>query len=77
MNIITRLKNNTAAFGLMDEELRKAAEEIGIRQFLIFDGIGGPGWTPAASQRFCIGASYRLHPDYACTHPEAEKGEAK
>ncbi len=65
MNIIERLKNNTAAFGLMDEELRAAAEEIGAVKFLRFFGLNFLQNT----QCFAPAETYRLSDDYVCQHP--------
>jgi hypothetical protein len=71
MNIIDRLKKNTSAFGLMDPEMREAAEEIGCGKFLWWD----EHWHADGNKRFMDEYTYRLRADYVCPHPEAKKHE--
>lgn len=62
---IEMLKKNKEAFGLMDEELREKAKEIGKKHFgLLLDNLV---WDFDVTQRndfFYNASTYRLKPDY-------------
>ena len=78
MTIVERLKCNTEAFGLMPEDLRRVAEEIGHDNFLVYDDDdwekSGPGkmFPPLGAY-----LTYRLRKDYVCHHPHTREQTIK
>lgn len=78
MTIIERLKTNTSAFGLMDDELKQVAEKIPRTWFDIFcpDMLWKRTdqtfeWDDETTSKNTI--TYRLRADYVCQHPTTTK----